>query len=84
MLEKPLDFTSCSSIQLFNSFLVTYGTPCRTRGHHSHLIFCDLQDTMPRQRSLLLSLAFPAQPVPREVEDFLRGGKYLNHLTLLT
>ena len=54
MLKQPLLFTGCSNIQFFNSFFVTYGTPCRTRGHHSRLIFCDLRDTMPCQRSPLL------------------------------
>ena len=60
MLEQPLDFTGCSSIQFFNSFLwfcdfvtsvidfcdfVTNRTLSHTRGHHSHLIFCDLGET---------------------------------------
>ena len=57
MLEQFVLFIGCSSIQFFNSFyFVTYRTPCSTRGHHSHLIFCDLQDTMPPQISLLSSL----------------------------
>ena len=30
---------------------MTFGTACRTRGHHSHLTFCDLQDTMLCQAS---------------------------------
>ena len=37
MLEQPLLFTGCSSIQFINLIFVTYGTPCRARGHHSHL-----------------------------------------------
>ena len=46
-----------SAAQVFIiSFFVTYGTPCHARGHRSHLIFCDLWDIMPCQRSLLSSL----------------------------
>ena len=56
MLHLPSLFTACSSIPFFNSFFVTYGTPCCARGHQSHLIFYDLQDTMSCQRSLLSSL----------------------------
>ena len=52
MRELTLEFTGCSNIQFFSSFFVTYvflnsffliyGTPCRERGHHSHLIFLRL------------------------------------------
>ena len=59
MLEQPFLFTSCSSIQFFNSLFVIYRTPCCTRGRTSHLILCDLWDTMPCQNSLL---SFPTQP----------------------
>ena len=38
MLEQPLLFNGCSSIQFFNSFFVTYETPCCARGHYSHLL----------------------------------------------
>ena len=54
MFGQPLFFSG--SIQFFSSFFVTYGTPCCARGRHSHLIFCDLRDTMPWQRQLLSSL----------------------------
>ena len=37
--NKKLLFTVCSNIQFCNSFFVTYGTPCHTRGHHSHFPF---------------------------------------------
>ena len=53
-------------------------------GHHSYLIFCDLRDNMPRQRSLLSSLTFPTQLVLKEGEDFPRSGKYFNDVSLLT
>ena len=53
MFEQPLLFIGCSNIPFFNPFFVTYGIPCCARGHHSHLTFCDLRDTMPCQRSLL-------------------------------
>ena len=56
ILNQPLFFSGCSSIPFFNSYFVTYGTPCCVRGLHSHLSFCDLLKTMPWQRSLLSSL----------------------------
>ena len=68
ILEQPLLFTGCSSIQFFNSFFVAYRTPCCTRCHHSHLIFCDLQDTIPHQRS---PLSFLTQLIPRRAEDVM-------------
>ena len=37
---------------------------------------CDLRDTMPRQRSLTL--------LPKEAQDFPRGGNYSKHVPLLT
>ena len=83
IFEQPLLSIDCSSIQFFNSFFVIYGTPCCARGHHSHLIFCDLRDNTPPQRSLLLSLTFHVQSVPREAEDFPEGDKYFNHAPLL-
>ena len=43
-------------LQFFNSFFMTYVIVCSARGYHSHLIFCDQQDTMSYQRSLLSSL----------------------------
>ena len=64
--------------------IYTYTYTCHARGHYSHLIFCDLQDTMPCRRSLLSSLIYPTQPVPREAEDFHRDGKYFTHVFLLT
>ena len=59
------------------------------RGHHATpgvttLISynsCDLQDTMPRQRS---PLSFHAQSILRGAEDFPRGGKYSKDLPLPT
>ena len=35
--------------------------------------FCDLWDTMPCEKS---PLSFPTQPIPREAEDFPRGGNH--------
>ena len=37
---------------------------------------CDLRDTMPRHLSLIL--------LPREAEDFPRGGNHSKHMTPLT
>ena len=39
---------------------------------------CDLRDTMPRQRSLTLTL------IPREAEDFPRGDRHFKHAPLPT
>ena len=41
-----------------------------------NLLTCNLRDTMPRQRSLAL--------IPREAEDFLRGGNHSKHVPLPT
>ena len=38
---------------------------------------CDLGDAMP-------SHLVTTQPLPREAEDFPRGGKYFNYVPLLT
>ena len=59
----------CIGIQFFNS--LTYGTPCHARGL-LHSLTCDLQDVMPRQRSLSL--------IPREAEDFPRGDQHFKHV----
>ena len=56
MLEQLLLFAAYSIIKFFNSFFVTYGVPCHPRGHPSHLVFCDLRDTILCQRLLLPSL----------------------------
>ena len=47
-------------------------------------IFCDLWDTIPRQRSLISFLTFPVQPLSREAEYFPWCIKYFNHVPLLT
>ena len=57
---------------------VNYGTPSCPKGHHFYFIFCDIQDTMPRQSSLLSSVTFPNQHVPRGAQNFLRGDNYFN------
>ena len=41
---------------------------------------CDLRDTMPRQRSLTLTLTL----IPREAEDFPRGDRHFKHAPLPT
>ena len=56
MLEQLSLFTGCWNIQFLNLFFVIYRAPCRARGHRSRLIFCNLRDTMPCERSLLSSL----------------------------
>ena len=60
-----------SDVSTLISLFVTYRTPCCVTSHHSHLIFYDLCDTKPCQRSLLLSLTFPTQSLPREAGDIL-------------
>ena len=61
------------------SLFVTYRAPCCVTSHHSQLIFYDLWDTKPCQRSLLLSLTFPAQSLPREEGNILGVA---NNLTM--
>ena len=41
---------------------------------------CDLRDTIPRQRSLTLTLTL----IPREAEDFPRGDRHFKHAPLPT
>ena len=61
MLRQPLLFWSgYLSIQFFNS----------------NTLVSDLQDAMPRQRSLH---TYPT-PIPREVEDFPWGDKHFKHV----
>ena len=79
MLEQPLLFTSCSSIQFFTtlsqsvrSHLVastSLCSPCVTYGTLCHAIGHQV---------------LPIQPLPRETEDFPSDGKYFNHGPLLT
>ena len=81
MLEQPLLFTGCSSIQFFNSppFLNTvsqntFGTLPLTVQY-----LCDLRDGIPRDgHHVLLIQPFLAK------EDFPSGDKYFNHVSLLT
>ena len=75
--KTPLGETGCLSSHLLVQTLLV------AQESNFLIHFCDLRDTMPRQRSLLPSLTFPTQPVPREAEDFSRGSKYFNHVTLL-
>ena len=65
-----------SSFLIQTHLRVTYGTPCRVRGH-SRAHTCDLRDAMPRQRSLYID---PPPFLPREAEDFLRGDKHFKHV----
>ena len=88
MLEQPLDFTGCSSIQFFGSLpsLICHPFP-KTVSHAAqgylpltvqHL--CDLQDAMQCYWS-----PSPSHPIlSREAEDFLSGGKYPKDVPLPT
>ena len=98
MFGQLLLFTGCSSIQSFDLFFMTYRTPNRDRGPHSHLAFCDLRDTMPRQMLLLSTLATFVNystlchtrghhshfPLKPYLEDFPRDGKYYKIVPLHT
>ena len=81
MLEQPLLFTGCSSIQIFNSppFLNTVSQD--TFGNLALTVqyLCDLRDGVPRDGQDVL----PIQPFLAK-EDFLSGGKHFNHVPLLT
>ena len=47
---------------------------------NSNTLVSDLRDAMPRQRSLY---TYPT-PIPKEAEDFPRGGKHFKHVPLPT
>ena len=67
MPEQPLVFTGCLSIQFFDSPLTLAQSLCST---------CASYGTPCRSIAHQL---LPIQPLPREAEDFPRGGKYFKH-----
>ena len=70
--KTPLGETRCLSIYLFIYF---FFFECLGIQFFSSLT-CYLRDTMPCQRSPTL--------LPREAEDFPRGGNHSKHMPLLT
>ena len=70
--KTPLGETGCLSIYLFFNF---FFFECSGIQFFT-LPTCDLQDTMPCQRSLPL--------LPREAEGFPRGDRHFKHVPLLT
>ena len=79
MLEQPLLFTGCSSIPFFTTLSLSVRShlvastslcsPCVTYGTLCHAIGHQV---------------LPTQPLRRETEDLPSGGKYFNHVPLLT
>ena len=82
MLEQPLLFTGCSSVQSFNSPPIPnmvgqdiFGTPPLT-------VWCLCGLKTPCYD--IFHQVLPAQPVPREAESFPRGSKYPKDVSLPT
>ena len=80
ILQEKLD--ACSSIQFFNSphFPITVS---EVSGVTYHLL-CSTCVTYGTPCHSIGHQALPIQPWPKEAEDFPRGGKYFNHVSLLT
>ena len=74
MLEQPLDFTGCSSIQFFNlpPSPNTVSEASRIYLPLNMQRLCDLQVLCHTTGHQVL----PTDPLPRETEDFPRVGKY--------
>ena len=80
-LEQPLGFTGYSSIR-FNSppSPNIVGKAAQSSLSLAAQHKCDLRDAMPLHWSPSI---LPSQPLPREEEDFLRGGKYPKDVPML-
>ena len=80
IVEQPIFFSVCSSIQFFNSFLWLtrhYVIPLvNTLISHN---LCDLQETISHYWS---PLSLPIQPLPTEAENFPRVFKHPKHVLL--
>ena len=74
MLEQPLDFTGCSSIQFF-SLLLSLTQLVRLPGVTYHLL-CSTCMTYGKLCHAIGHQVLPTQPLPKEAEDFPRGNKY--------
>ena len=88
ILEQPLDFTGCSSIQFFNLLpSLIHPVPLiqlvRLPGITHHLL-CSACVTYKTLCHAIGHRVLPTQPLLSEVEDFPRGGKYFNHVSLVT
>ena len=79
MVEQPLLFSGCSSIQFSNLFLVTYRIASEVFTLISYN-FYDLGDTMLHYAIILIS----HPTYPRKAENFPWGIKYSNHVPVLT
>ena len=82
MLQQPLLFTGCSSIQFFNSALSqTYLVRPHLVASTSLCILCVTYWTLCH---VIGYQVLPTQPLSREAAGFPRGGKYFDHVPLLT
>ena len=81
MLEQPLIFTGCSNIQFLNS------PPYPNTVKKNVIPFPSLCSTFVTCGTLYHSIGYKAlfiQALPREVENFPRGGKYCKGMFLPT
>ena len=81
MLEQPLAFTDCSSIQFFN--LPTFTNTVRLSGVTYYLL-CSIYVAYGTTCGCIGHQVLPTQLLPREGKDLPRGGKYPKHVPLLT
>ena len=79
MLEQPLLFNGCSSIQFFNlpPFHESSRLVASTSLWSLFVTYGTLCHAIGHQ-------VLPTQPLPRETEVFPRGGKYFNRTPLFT
>ena len=82
MLEQPLDFTGCSSIQFFNSPLPL--TELVRLPRVTYHLLCDSCVTYGTLCHAIGHHVLPNQHLPREAEVFLRDCKYSNNVPLPT
>ena len=82
MLELPLVFTGCSSIQfLIHRLFQTQSVRSPLLPSHSLLNTCVTYGT---SCCSIAHQLLPTQPLPREARDFTRGGKYVKQVPLST
>ena len=80
---NPYILTGCLIIQFFDSPPFSHTVSQATFGYLLLTVQhpCDLRDTMPLH---LHAKCFSANPLPRETEDFPRGGNHSKHVPLPT
>ena len=84
MLEQPLNFTSCSSIQFYNtSPSLNHFPPLAQLVKLPVVTYYLLYSACATYETLCHAIShqvLPTQLLPREVEDLPWGGKYFDHV----